>query len=275
MSHLHIPDGVLPVWLWLSGWVVALALVWAAGRATDASRERRKVPLLAVVSAIMLVSMSSEIVPIAYHVNLTVVGGALIGPALSPVAAFIVVLVLALLGHGGLTVIGLNTLVIASEMVLGWMIFRTVSRFLGRERTPAAAGVSTVSTLMLTSLLLIAIVAAGGSGAAQRETGALDPATLRFDSPFSAGFFSQGLFSGGEADEDAPGEGGATGEEDGGGLSVTRFATMVYVLGPIGWLLEAFVTALVLGYIARVRPSLLFGGAAPERRPPGHETGGH
>ena len=31
MTHIHLPDGVLPAWLWVSGWAVALVLVFAAG----------------------------------------------------------------------------------------------------------------------------------------------------------------------------------------------------------------------------------------------------
>ena len=27
MSHLHIPDGVLPVWFWLAGYIIAGAMV--------------------------------------------------------------------------------------------------------------------------------------------------------------------------------------------------------------------------------------------------------
>lgn len=267
MSHLHIPDGVLPFWLWAGGWVLALAVLWATGHRTNRARERRRVPLIAVVAAMMLVAMSSEIVPIAYHINLTVVGGVLLGPLLSPVAAFIVVLILALLGHGGITVIGLNMLIITAEMVVGSLLFRALVRAFGAKRTAGSAAVATVITLAITSLLLIGIVALGGAGATQRETGALDPTTLKFESPFSQGVFSQGLFSGGEPAE-TTGAGGS-------GLSVARFASMVFVLGPIGWALEAFVTALVLGYIGRVRPNLLFGGAGPERKIPGHEAGGH
>ncbi len=30
MTHIHVPDGVLPVWLWGSGWVVAVALLLIA-----------------------------------------------------------------------------------------------------------------------------------------------------------------------------------------------------------------------------------------------------
>ncbi|MGB4592451.1 MAG: hypothetical protein WBI63_01585, partial [Coriobacteriia bacterium] len=71
---------------------------------------------------------------------------------------------------------------------------------------------------------------------------------------FSHGAVSVGLFSGGE-------------HAGSGGLSVGRFAAVVYTLGPIGWLLEALVTAGILGYVARVRPTLVFaGGLAEERR---------
>lgn len=266
MSHLHIPDGVLPLWLWSAGWIITLVMVWLAGM-PSAHKRTRRVPLLAVVSAVMLVAMSSEIVPIAYHINLTVVAGALIGPALAPIAAFIVVIVLALLGHGGITVAGLNTLMITAEMILGWALFTTAIRLLGRRRVKVAAAGATVLTLAVTTAMLIGLVSLAGSPAATRETGSLDPSTLSFESPLSGGLFAQGLFSGGEAEEEHA--------ETGPGLSVRRFAATVFILGPLGWVIESFVSALVLGYIARVRPSLLFGGAAPERMLPGDEAGGH
>jgi len=269
MSHIHIPDGVLPLMLWLPGWIVALAIVTLAGRLAERSQVRRKVPLLAVVSALMLVAMSSEIVPLAYHVNLTVIAGVLLGPVLSVIAAFIVEVVLAMLGHGGVTVLGLNTLMISAEMVLGWALFRLLVRALSRKRVRWAAFVATVLTLATTTTLLVGLVAlAGGGAATARETGALRPETMTFANPLSGGVFRTGLFSGGEGD--AGGAAGAGGAATGGAgrtpsgagaLSVRRFAAVVYTLGPLGWLLEALITAWVLGYIGRVRPGLLWDGA--------------
>ncbi len=269
MSHIHIPDGVLPAWLWVGGWLLTLVLIAVAGRRAERADVRRKVPLLAVVSALMLVGMSSEIVPLAYHVNLTVIAGVLLGPVLSLIAAFIVEVVLAMLGHGGVTVLGLNTLMIASEMVLGWLLFRSLVSMLGRSRVRVAAGVATVLALAVTTTMLVGIVAlAGVGGATERETGALDPATMTFANPFSGGLVASGLFSGGEehaeADTAQDGETGgeaaapATGDDS---LSVARFAAVVYTLGPLGWLLEALISAWVIGYVARVRPALLWGGS--------------
>lgn len=259
MSHIHIPDGVLPLWLWLGGWVLATAILAVCGRLAEKVEVRRKVPLLAVVSALMLVAMSSEVVPLAYHVNLTVIAGVLLGPVLSVIAAFIVEVVLAMLGHGGVTVLGLNTLMIAAEMVLGWALFRGLVRLLSRRKVRAAAFVATAVTLACTTTLLVGLVAlAGGGAAASRETGALDPATMSFANPLSGGVFRTGLFSGGEVPDAGLAE---TDGSNSGSLSVRRFATVVYTLGPLGWLLEALISAWVLGYVARVRPGLVWNGA--------------
>ncbi|MGB4594020.1 MAG: energy-coupling factor ABC transporter permease, partial [Coriobacteriia bacterium] len=180
MSHIHIPDGVLPAWLWISGWIAAIVLVGIASKRSEAAETRRVVPLLGAVSALVLVAMSSEIVPIAYHVNLTVVAGVLLGPWLGVISSFIVVLMMALLGHGGITVVGLNVLVISTEMALGWALVHGLVRVLGRRRIRIASGIATAVTLAITTTMLVGIVALGGSGATGRETGALNPETLTF-----------------------------------------------------------------------------------------------
>jgi cobalt/nickel transport system permease protein len=262
MSHLHIPDGVLPTWLWVAGWVAALLLLWVASAVARRADVRRKVPLLGVVAALVLVAMSTEIVPIAYHINLTVVAGVLLGPWLGAIAAFIVVTILALIGHGGVTVIGLNTLMIAAEMTIGWGLFRAMVRVVGRRRVRWAAAIATVLTLAITTTALVGVVAlAGSSAAATRETGALDPSSLTFANPFGGGIVSVNTLRGEAPPSSTP------------ALSVPRFAAVVYTLGPIGWLIEALVTSAILGYVASVRPSLLFAGAlvARQGKPPGDE----
>ncbi|MDO8879401.1 MAG: energy-coupling factor ABC transporter permease [Coriobacteriia bacterium] len=280
MSHIHIPDGVLPWWLWLGGWLLALGMLAVASRMATGAGSRRAVPLIGAVSALVLVSMASEIVPLAYHINLTVIAGVLLGPWLGTISAFIVVLVLALLGHGGATVVGLNTLVIATEMTLGWALVRGGLRLLGHTHVRPVAAVSTVITLAITTTMLVGIVALAGTGATARETGALDAETLEFRNPFGDGVFTIGLLGDGHdhagetEEEHAAHADDARGET--GGLSVERFAAVVYTLGPFGWVLEALVTAAILGYVARVRPSLVYGTPAAEYRVRyGDEHGGH
>ncbi len=262
MTHIHVPDGVLPVWLWGSGWVVAVALLLIADRASRRVTARRRLPLVGVVSALVIVAMSSEVVPIAYHMNLTVLAGALLGPSLSIVSAFVVQVVLAALGHGGVTIVGLNTLMTASEMLLGWALLQGGLRLLGTKRAAPVAAAATVATLAVTTTMLVGLIAASGTlGATERETGALDPENLTFASPFSEGALRIGLFSGGEHEHE--GEHAAGEAEHAAALGLARFATVVYTLGSIGWVLEALVTAAIVGYLARVRPSLLVQPRAP------------
>jgi cobalt/nickel transport system permease protein len=245
MSHIHIPDGVLPWWLIGLGWLLAAAGVALATHQVRRQQLQRRVPLVGAVAALMLVGMSSEIVPIAYHVNLTVVAGILLGPWLSIVTALVVNVFLGLVGHGGVTVIGLNTVVIAVEMALGWTLFGLLRRLLGRKRAPWAAGLATIGSLALSASLLVGIVAVGGPAAATRESGALDPQALRFDNPWARGVVANVLVSP-EKQQPAP------------QLSVARFAAMVGLLGSLGWLIEALLTGAIIGFVARVRPSLVF-----------------
>ncbi len=266
MSHIHIPDGVLPLWLIAAGWVGTFALVALAVNRARTLDLRRRVPLVGAMAALMLVGMSSEIIPIAYHINLTVVAGILLGPWLSIITALVVDVMLALVGHGGVTVIGLNTLVIAAEMTLGWALFHAFVRVLGRRRAGVATAGAAVLALAMSTTLLVGIVALGGSPAASRESGAFDPATLSFSNPFAEGIATNVLVAGEE--EHAA--------EEEGSLSIRRFATMVYTLGAIGWVLEALISALIVSFVARVRPGLVFEGApSQEARAPVGDEGAH
>ncbi len=260
MSHIHIPDGVLPLWLIAVGWIATGALVALAVRRASGPDVRRRIPLVGAMAALMLVGMSSEIIPIAYHINLTVLAGIMLGPWLSIISALIVNVMLALVGHGGVTVIGLNSLVIITEMVAGWFLFGQFVRVLGRRRPSTAAAAATVLALMVSTTLLVGIVALGGSPAATRESGAFDPSTLSFSNPFRSGVVSNVIVA------PQPKEASQS-------LPVARFALMVYVLGSVGWVLEAIITALIVGFVARVRPGLVFDGAVsePTRAPVGDE----
>ncbi len=227
MTHMHIPDGILPVWLWFSGFVVMsvfLALTLFRLRTMDV---KKKIPLLGALAAAMLVGMSIPVLP-GYHINLSVVSGILMGPSLGFVAAFLANLILAFMGHGGITVIGLNTLLLGSEAVLGHTFF-----FLFQRRLPVfwSAAFATVLTLLITSSILVTFVAASH----------IDPAVLHHDH-----------------DEDH-----ASGAVSSG--SVSMFAVLVFSIGIAGWVIEAAITGAVVKFISQVKPDML-GHALHENR---------
>jgi len=112
VTHLHIADGVLPVFLWAAGLLVTAALVALVSYRHRHDRADR-LTLLGSLAALMLAAMAVPLGPIG-HLSFAPVVGILLGPGLGFLAAVVVNAILALLGHGGITVIGLNALVLGA-----------------------------------------------------------------------------------------------------------------------------------------------------------------
>jgi len=159
MSHIHLPDGILPVWLWLSGYaVIAVYFVFFFFRFRKSSFNK-KFALIGILSALMLITMSIEIIPPIYHINLAVLSGIILGPALSVLAIFVVNIILAFLGHGGFTVIGLNTIVVSIEAVLGYFGFKLLSSKI--KNIFISAFLATFIALFISSWSTIGVVYSG------------------------------------------------------------------------------------------------------------------
>jgi len=250
LSHIHVPDGVLPLWLVAVGWLATALVLALCLRRVPADDWTRRLPLLGVIAALMVVGMTVEIVPIGYHLNLTVVAGIVLGPALGFIAAFIVNAILAMFGHSGVTVIGLNTLVIGSEVAVGYLLFRALLGVLSCRRVAWAAGGATLLALMVSSLLMVALVALANVGLAAPAAASPEPLGVR--NPFANGLLVWEIFP--DAEVAAP------------VLDVGTFARLVLALGSIGWLIETAISGLIVAYAGRVRPDIVLPGVAP--RPP-------
>jgi cobalt/nickel transport system permease protein len=134
MSHLHIPDGLLPVWLWVGGLLVAgLLLVRASRRARGQSPQ--KIAYQGALGGLMLAAMAIPLGPLEYHLTLAGPMGILLGGGGAFQVAFVVSAILALMGHGGLTVVGLNALVLGAGAGVAHRAYRP----LARRMKPAAA----------------------------------------------------------------------------------------------------------------------------------------
>ncbi|MBE3582206.1 MAG: energy-coupling factor ABC transporter permease [Thermoanaerobacteraceae bacterium] len=228
MSHLHLPDGVIPpLWIIL-GFIVTAILLAPAVWELRGEEARVQVPRVGITSAFMLLAMGVPLGLLPLHLNLAVLAGILLGPRAGLLAVFIVNLILALMGHGGITAVGLNTLVVGSEAVLGYYLFSVFKR---KIRAGAAAAAATVVALAFSLSLMIGLV-----GLTQ-----VDPATLVYHDSHET-------------------EHPAAGHQHEGfpALSLSQFAQIVFSLGSAGIAAEAAVTSLVVGYLLKVRPGLIF-----------------
>jgi cobalt/nickel transport system permease protein len=236
MSHIHLPDGVLPVWLWVSGLVVTILIGAFLFRSFKKERVPKRLPLLGMMAAVMVLGASVEIVPIAYHINLTVISGILLGPSLIFQATLVVNVILALFGHGGITVIGLNTLTLSIEGILGYFLFRIFWKIF--KRLTPTVFLATFLALLVSTFSMIGVVSLGTSHYEE---------LIHQEDP-------QGVFEFKLSKEksDHPGKGSKKDE-----VNLKRFMAIILPLSFIGWILEGVITTFIVRYIHRLRPDLL------------------
>ncbi len=156
MSHLHISDGFLPWWLWLGGLALTLGLVILALHRLQG--RRRLVPAVAVMAAVGLAAMNIPL-GLPVHINLAALAGIVLGPLNGFLAMFIVNLFTALIGHGGLTVLGVNALLVGSEALVAGMVFSALG---GAKRLLSSTAVSVTLALLVSLLLVVATAGLAG-----------------------------------------------------------------------------------------------------------------
>jgi cobalt/nickel transport system permease protein len=127
--HLHIPDGVLPPWVWAPALVASLLLLVVSAR-TRAGGSRQHVAYQGALGALTLAAMAIELPlgPLEYHLTLIGPIGVLLGPPAAFEVLFVVNAILAMLGHGGFTVVGLNALVLGAGAALARPAYAAFAR---------------------------------------------------------------------------------------------------------------------------------------------------
>ncbi|MBL8023582.1 MAG: energy-coupling factor ABC transporter permease [Elusimicrobia bacterium] len=124
---MHISDGIVPVPLAAAAWGVALVSVARGLRFLTLER----VPRAALVSAVVFIAAATVRFPLgvaSLHPVLNGLAGILLGPAVLP-AYFVGLLLQALLlQFGGVTSLGLNTLILAFPAVGAGYVFRVLRR---------------------------------------------------------------------------------------------------------------------------------------------------
>ncbi|MDN5276832.1 MAG: cobalt/nickel transport system permease protein [Clostridiales bacterium] len=237
MSHIHLPDGVVPAIWWAVGYLISLIVVFAVLKRVDAEKVRGRIPEMAMMAAVMLITMSVPLGFIPFHMNFAALAGMLVGPGLGFVVVFVVNFILALLGHGGITVVGLNTLSIGVEALAGGTAFRLLK---GKFGSVPSAIISTAVALLLSTALMILFLSS--IGVVNIQSG-------------------EGILHGENHAEDGTG-----GQEEGlhredtayrfGGIALAGWAAVLAVLF-LGIILESVVTALVIRFFMKVRPDIV------------------
>ena len=124
MSHLHLPDGLVPIGLWAPALAVVFALLVLASR----SQSPQRIAYQGALGGLMLAAMAIPLGPLEFHLTLAGPVGVLLGAVGALPVVFVVSTTLALIGHGGLTVVGLNTLVLGLAAATASGLFGVLAR---------------------------------------------------------------------------------------------------------------------------------------------------
>lgn len=219
MSHIEIPDGVLPFSWWFSGYLITLLALTLIQMRYKREQIRLKIPLLGVVASLMLVGMSLPLGFIPFHVNLATFAGILLGPGLGFTAAFASVFFLSLIGHGGVTMVGINSLTVGIEAIFGGYLSILFIRVF-KNHFRMAIVLTTVISLVLSIGFLVAVVM------------------------ISTTFSIAEIFRLQTELELSPG-------------ALSRFAFIVSLIAIVGITIETLITTWIIGFVRSVRPEIL------------------
>ncbi|SMP40333.1 energy-coupling factor ABC transporter permease [Anoxynatronum buryatiense] len=247
MSHIHVPDGIIPLSWGAGGYVVSLLIMILIIRSMDAAEARQRIPATAMAAAIMIIGMSVPLFVVPVHLSLAVLTGILVGPKMGFLAVFVVNLILASFGHGGITIVGLNTLLIGSEVLVGSVVFKGLKQHLSVRKGAFGATMAGVALSMVLMVLLVGSTAGFSEVLPHHHHGEHDelPAVTLT-----------------ETQENEPHghshQHGSFHEE----LERIRYFTFTgwAAVGTIflaGLMLEAAGTSLIVGYFQRVKPQLI------------------
>lgn len=131
ITPIHISDGVLSWQTLALGWVISGIVIFFSVRNIKAEQ----VPKISVITACFFVASLFHIPvgPTSVHLILNGLVGAIVGP-FCYISIFLgVVLQAFLFGHGGVTVIGVNSLNIGIPALLGYGVFTVGQRFIRWE----------------------------------------------------------------------------------------------------------------------------------------------
>ena len=163
MAHIHLADGSFTLFWVIVWWAVALAII---GAALFLLRRQRKPDNRRITTAAFCVAaafvLSQVELPVAggVHISLTPLIGILTGPVIGLFIVFITNILSAAIGHGGWGMIGANTLVNLSEILVAYAIWRGLRPFI--ENVFIRAGTATLCGLIIGNFVMMGIIALSG-----------------------------------------------------------------------------------------------------------------
>ena len=164
---MHIPDGVLPVPVTAAGYAAAATVAWySVRRITRQPDHRRDIPKASLLTAAFFVAswIRIPLPPTSVHPVLNGLLGAVLGYFAFPAILIGLFFQAVMFQHGGLTTLGVNSVIMGFPAILAHYVFRLrgAGGSTGRKRTgvfgflagaiAVAASVALFAVILLTNI---------------------------------------------------------------------------------------------------------------------------
>jgi cobalt/nickel transport system permease protein len=134
---MHIPDGILPLPVTLGGYALAASVTWTClYRINQREDPREDIPKAALLTAAFFLAslIHIPVPPASVHLVLNGLLGILLGPFAFPAIVIGLFFQAVMFGHGGLTTLGVNAIILGMPALAAAALFRMLTR--GYSSTP-------------------------------------------------------------------------------------------------------------------------------------------
>jgi cobalt/nickel transport system permease protein len=186
---VHISDGVLADGWWLGGFAVAGFLAFLAAR----RMREEEIPQIALLTAALFTAslLQVRVGPTSVHLLLNGLVGVVLGKRAGLAIPIGLTLQVALLGHGGFTTIGINSVILTLPALLAWAMFGALYRQALLRRAWVRAGLigSGTAIWLLSLVFSVALIATNPLSALDPDNPTLDAgrAITLTSQPFTLG----------------------------------------------------------------------------------------
>jgi len=154
---MHIPEGILNPYICILMFIVALIFLIWAWKGTKQTLSKSFIPLIAVISAVVLIVQMFEFPVAGGGSTWHIMGGTLVTMILGPygtiISLTIVLIIQALLGDGGITSFGANVFNMAVISALSFFVVKfLLNESLSKKRLGASLFVAAWVSNILTAL---------------------------------------------------------------------------------------------------------------------------
>ncbi len=163
MAHIHLEDGSFTLFWVIVWWAVALVLIGVGLYLLRRQRapDNLRITIAAFCAAAAFVLFQIEI-PVAggVHISLTPLIGILTGPIIGLLIVFVTNILSAAIGHGGWGMIGANTLVNFSEVLIAYGLWHGLKPII--RNVFFRAGTATLTGLIVGNFVMIGVILISG-----------------------------------------------------------------------------------------------------------------